>query len=160
MDKSKIFFVYQKLPDDAKQSIFNFWVKNDALPSVEVALKRLNEVCVIAVDERNDLIGEFTVYIDYIDNKPYFFTRIFIEREHEGGYILMQEITKLAFSRLKSNYLDKAEGLVLNLENTKFAHLGSKTNYFQKIGYTYHGLSKKGHQLWFVRFDNPQGIYK
>jgi len=159
-NKYKYYYIYKKLTQDIKQAVFNFWVKNDALPSIKTALERLDDVCVLLLNEKNEIIGEFSVYVDYISEKPYFFARIFIERNHSKNYILMQEMSKVAFMLLKKEYSDKITGLAIVLENKKFDRIGKNTDRFQKAGYTFLGLNRKKQQIWYVDFKNPKGIYR
>jgi len=157
--KNKIHFIYENINQELQQLIFNFWVKNDAVASVDIALKRLPEVFAILVNENSELIGEASTYLDKIEDETYCFLRIYIEQKHLGNFLPMQELTRSAFKNLKK-FHTKAKGIAIVLENEKLAKLGKDTNYFKQGGYTYYGENSEGKQIWFVDFNNPQGIYK
>lgn len=160
MDNYNIKFVYGNLTEKEKKEIIELWVNSGVLNNTE-ALKRVEQVSIL-VYSNDVLIGVSTVYInDFIyPNNPYFFFRMFIQKDFRGSNKLRNEIVTLNFEMLKNNYDKQAHGIVVELENTKLAKLGQKTNYMNKRGYLYHGKSARGLQLWYVRFDDPRGIFQ
>jgi hypothetical protein len=162
MDKYRVFFVYKKLTDEQKTVIINFWKKNNALPNEQVAQQRVEEVSTLTLNEKSELIGISTVYSQDFTapNNPYFFLRVFIQKINRDSYNLRTRISQMNFSNLKKLYASQAHGIVIELENTKLKKLGESSQYFQKRGYRYYGKSPRGLQLWYVRFDEPRGIYE
>lgn len=92
-------------------------------------------------------------------NNPYFSLRMFIKTTARGSYPLMEQVTKVNYAQLKKHFARTVHGLVLELENKKLGKLGEQTDYVRKRGYTYYRKSARGLQLWYVRFDDPRGIY-
>ena len=85
---------------------------------------------------------------------------MFIKKEFRGDNALRTKLMQLNFKELKKKYEKNLHGIVVELENEKLAKLGEKSKYFQQRGYTYHGKSPRGLQLWYVRFDEPNGIFR
>lgn len=159
MSELSLKFVYQNLSIDEKQNVINLWTQADVL-TTEEAKDRLNEVSLLILDKEK-IVGVSTVYInDFISpNNRYFFFRMFIKEDHRGSNKLRTQVMQKNFQELKKHYDKQINGLVVELENEKLASLGEKSNYFSKRGYTYYGKSVRGLQLWYVRFDDPKGIF-
>lgn len=161
--KTKMFelkFVYNYLTSEEKSKIVDLWTSCKVV-SKEEALKRVDQVSVIILNEK-EIVGVSTVYINDFTapDNPYFFYRMFIKEEFRRSYILKDKVVLLNFFELKKIYGDKVNGLVIELENSKFANLGKNTKYFIKKGFTYYGKSPRGLQLWYVRYDDPKGKFK
>lgn len=160
MKGHRIEFVYQNIGERRRMEIIDLWLNAGALVR-QTAEQRVSQVSTMIFDRQDSLVGVSTVYLSdfYIPDNPYFFFRIFIKPSARGSYRLFEEVTKVTFSNLKKNYATQAHGMVIELENRKLEALGANTPYLQKRGYTYHGKSARGFQLWYVRFDEPKGIY-
>lgn len=160
MKKYQIQFVYQQLTLAQQQQIIEMWLQSGVL-NRETAEQRVKEVSTLVFDQYGELAGVSTVYpADFTSpNNPYFFFRIFIKPSARGSYILLDDVTKVNYANLKKEYANRCHGLVVELENLKFDGLGKRTTYFSKRGYSYQGKSARGLQLWYVRFDEPRGIY-
>lgn len=160
MSPLNIRYVYQSLSDEDKKKILSLWL-SERVMSQEMALNRLNEVSVVIETSDNQIVGVSTVYLqDFISpNNPYFFYRMFIKKEFRGSNLLRTKVMQTNFTSLKSNYSDKIFGIVIELENIKLSKLASSSNYMIKRGYSYYGKSYRGLQLWYVRFDEPKGIF-
>jgi hypothetical protein len=159
MKNLTIKYVYQLLTEEEKRKIINLWVTSGVL-SQHQALQRVEQVsCVIL--SNFEIVGVSTVYIDDFTtpHNPYFFFRMFIKQEYRGSNKLRTQVMQLNFQKLKEFHSKNSHGIAVELENEKLADLGAKTNYMKKRGYTYYGKSARGLQLWYVRFDDPKGIF-
>ena len=152
-------FVYKALSSQEKESVIALWTSVGVVSYAE-ALRRVEEVSTLILFE-NIVIGVSTVYLAKLQplDKTYFFCRMFVKEEYRGDNGMRKKLLRLNFLKLKESYADVSCGLVLELENQKFARLGEHTNYMTKRGYTYHGKSQRGLQLWYVDFDEPKGIF-
>ena len=152
-------FVYQILSENEKQSVIKLWEESQVVSKNE-AIKRVNQVSVLLLHNDNT-IGVSTIYPhDFvIPNNPYFFFRMFIKKEFRGDNAIRTKLMQLNFRKLKKKYGNHMHGIVIELENKKLEKLGEKSKYFQQRGYTYQGKSPRGLQLWYVRFDEPKGIF-
>lgn len=159
MQNLKLLFVFQSLNENQKKEIIDLWIRNGVLNQKQ-AKERVNQVSIVILDKET-IVGVSTIYVQdfIIPNNPYFFFRMFIEEKHRGSNSLRTKVMQLNFQKLKEIYSAKVHGIVLELENEKLAKLGQKTNYMTKRGYTYYGKSPRGLQLWYVRFDDPKGIF-
>lgn len=160
MKKYRIDFVYNNLTYRQKQQIITMWLESGVL-SRQVAEQRVDQVSTMIFDQDDQLIGVSTVYAaDFCTpNNPYFFFRMFIIPSARGSNLMRTENMQLNFASLKNQHGSQAHGLVLELENPKLAALGTNSTYFSERGYTYQGKSARGLQLWYVRFDEPKGIF-
>ena len=160
MQKLDIKFVYHALTAQEKERVIALWINTNILSLVE-AKRRVDEVSSLILCE-GEVVGVSTVYLakPYGSEKQYYFGRMFISPEYRGDNSARTRLKQLNFSQLKELHRGDAYGLFLELENQKLAHLGEKTDYMSKRGYTYYGKSQRGLQLWYVDFDNPKGIFK
>lgn len=159
MQNAEATFVYGHLSPKEKEGVIHLWTRCGVVSLAE-AQKRVEQVStLITCNEK--IIGVSTVYVcDFAaPNTPYFYFRMFIEEAFRGSNALRTQVMQVNFHELKKQYGDTIYGLVLELENTKLAHLGEKTDFMRKRGYTYFGKSARGLQLWYVRFDEPKGIF-
>jgi hypothetical protein len=152
-------FVYQSLNTIEKNAVIALWVGTGVL-SQESAVQRVDQVSVLIMHE-GKVVGVSTVYPNDFTapHHLFFFYRMFIEESFRGSNSLRTQVMQLNFHELKKHYGDKVHGIVLELENKKLASLGENTPYMSKRGYTYYGKSPRGLQLWYVRFDEPRGIF-
>ncbi|MBA3026478.1 MAG: hypothetical protein FP820_08715 [Sulfurimonas sp.] len=153
-------FVYGTLSPTEKESVIHMWTTARVVPLQE-AIKRVEQVSSLIL-YNDEIVGVSTVYTDDLSKvgDTYFFSRMFIKEAYRGSNTLRAKVLQLNFHELKKRYEQQTNGLVLELENIKLARLGENTNYMQKRGYTYYGKSQRGLQLWYVRFDEPKGIFK
>lgn len=152
-------FVYTTLSQKDKEGVIKMWTEARVV-SAEEAVRRAKEVsCLILFGE--EIVGVSTVYQNDLSptQKPYFFFRMFIKEAYRGSIALRTEVIQLNFHELKKRYEKQIQGLVLELENKKLAHIGEHTNYMNKRGYTYFDKSARGLQLWYVKFNEPKGIF-
>jgi len=152
-------FVYQALSEAQKNQVLDFWQTSGLVPERE-AVSRVNQVaCVLSVDQQ--FAGVITVYPGEFaaPGLVYFFVRMAIVPSLRGHQPLRKYALQTLFHRLKQQYAPQIQGLVFEQENPKLARLGETTEFFQKRGYLYHGKSARGLQLWYVRFDEPRGIF-
>jgi hypothetical protein len=152
-------FVYKTLSPKQKEGVIEMWTSAGVVP-LEEAVKRVEQVSsLILFDE--EIVGVSTVYPADLaaQGDTYFFSRMFIKEQYRGSIALRTKVKQLNFYELKKRYEKSVNGLVLELENQKFARLGANTDYMSKRGYTYYGKSVRGLQLWYVRFDEPKGIF-
>lgn len=159
MQNLKLQFVYQNLSQEQKQGIIKLWTSSGVLPQNE-ALRRVEQVSTLVLFG-SEIVGVSTAYTAELKvlNESYFFIRAFIKEEYRGSLALRTKLMQLNFFELKKSYAQEAKGIVLELENQKLAHLGEHTNYMTKRGYTYAGKSERALQLWYVKFDEPEGIF-
>ena len=159
MKDINIEYVYKNLTQKKKQEVVELWTSN-VVVSLSEAQRRVDEVSCL-IYRNSTLVGVSTVYKNDFNkkNNPYFFYRMFIREDDRGSNALRTAVMRENFLKLKESYSDSVNGLVVELENIKLARLGSKTSYFTKRGWTYSSLSNRGLQLWFVRFDEPKGIF-
>lgn len=156
----EIRFVYQNLTEEQKKSIIDLWISTGVV-SFEEALNRVEQASVLILSE-NTVVGVSTIYPGVLkeDEQPWFFFRMFIKKEFRGNNSLRTYVMQLNFTQLIRYYGNLIQGVVIELENTKLSHLGEKSDYFNRRGYTYFGKSRRGLQLWYVRFDEPNGIFR
>lgn len=159
MQNAEVTFVYEHLSQENKLGVIDLWTRCGVLPLAE-AQKRVEQVSTL-ITCKEKIIGVSTVFIcDFAaPNNPYFYFRMFIEEAFRGSNALRTQVMQVNFYELKKQYAPHVHGLVLELENTKLAHLGEKTDFMSKRGYSYYGKSARGLQLWYVRFDEPKGIF-
>lgn len=151
-------FVYKNLSTQEKQNIINMWINAGVLPLSE-AIKRVEQVSVIIFSDKS-IIGVSTIYPSFLsENNIYFFFRMFILPQYRGSNLTRTQVMQLNFHHLKKLYSFEIKGLAVELENSKLAHLGKNTDYMQKRGYTYFAQSNRDLQLWYVDFNNPNGIF-
>jgi hypothetical protein len=152
-------FVYKALSLKEKESVVKMWT-NAGVVAFEEAITRVEQVSVLILFG-DEIVGVSTVYLNNLsaEGNVYFFFRMFIKKEYRGNNALRTKLMQLNYYELKKMYKFQVEGLVLELENKKLAHLGEHTNYMSKRGYTYYGKSPRGLQLWYVRFDEARGIF-
>ncbi|PLX96585.1 MAG: hypothetical protein C0620_02190 [Desulfuromonas sp.] len=157
---SRVEYVYRQMTPAQQQSVIQLWLEGGVLDKA-TALSRVKEVSTLIYDQQEQLVGVSTIYAgDFtVPNNPYFFFRMYIKPTARGSYPLMEKVTKVNYANLKKYCADQAHGLVIELENKKLDKLGTETSYVHKRGYTYYGKSVRGLQLWYVRFDDPKGIY-
>lgn len=162
MSKYNVSFVYQSLSDEQKKEIIDFWLENKALPDKSVAEKRVGQVCCVIRDGEDNLVGLSTAFLrDFTaPNNPYFFCRIFIKKENRDEYNLRKSVFQTMYKELKALSAGKAFGLAVVLENISLQKLSASTAFFKKRGYTYHGKSAQGLPMWYIRFDEPKGIFE
>lgn len=152
-------FVYQSLTEEQKQEIIRLWV-NAGVVNADEAVKRVDQVSVIILST-DKIVGVSTVYPEFLDNdeKPWFFFRMFIEEKNRGSNQLRTQIMQLNFSKLKNVYDAQFQGIVLELENTKLAKLAETTDYMRDRGYSYYGKNSRNLSVWYIRFNEPKGIF-
>lgn len=152
-------FVFQKLTEQQKQQIINMWTSERIL-NKEDAIARVNQVATIAV-HKSEIVGVSTIYLNDFTtvNNPYFFLRMFMTKEFRSNRDFRTVSLKLLFKNLKQQYSNHAHGLVIELENQQLARLAAETPYMRRRGFSYFGKSPRGLQLWYVRFDEPRGIF-
>lgn len=155
----QIQFVYKTLSEEQKSTVIQLWTSSGVLSLLD-AQSRVNEVSTL-IKEEDTIVGVSTVYLkDFIKpNNPYFFFRMFIDQAHRGSNVLRSKILAINFNELKKSYGSKAHGIVVELENQKLSKLGENTDYMQKRGWSYAGKNPAGLQVWYVRFDEPKGIF-
>lgn len=160
MKNYRIEYVYRNISDHHKRQVIDMWLSCGVLTR-QVAQQRVEQVSTLVFDRQDQLIGVSTVYAaDFCaPDNPYFFFRMFIVPSARGSNLMRTEIMQMNFAQLKASFSSQAHGLVLELENPKLAALGQKSSYFTERGYTYQGKSARGLQLWYVRFDEPKGIF-
>lgn len=160
MEKHRIDFVFRNLADSQKEQVINMWLSCGVL-SRQAAEQRVNQVSTMVFDQQNRLTGVSTVYTaDFgAPDNPYFYFRMFITPSARGSNEMRKKVMQMNYSGLKKQYASQVHGLVLELENTKLDALAKNSAYFTKRGYTYHGKSARGLQLWYIRFDEPKGIF-
>lgn len=152
-------FVYGELSQKEKNDVIKMWT-NAGVVAFEEAIRRVEQVSVLVLDDKK-IVGVGTSYIDKLpqNGDAYFFFRMFIEPKHRGSNLIRTKVGQLNFHGLKKLYENQINGMVIELENIKLARLGENTDYWIKRGYTYYGKSARGLQLWYVRFDEPKGIF-
>jgi len=159
MHQTMVKFVYGNLTIEQENAVISLWIRNGVV-ALEEAKKRVAQVSTLIVKDRT-LIGVSTVYLSDFTapNNPYFFFRMYIKAEERGSNSIRREVLKTNFSQLKRAFSDTAYGLVAELENKKLSKLGATSHYMQKRGWSYYGKNPIGLQVWFVRFDEPKGIF-
>ncbi len=160
MENLQLKFVYKNLTESEKQKVINLW-RSIGVLSEERAKKRVEQVCLIIINKNDEIVGVSTVYTHYIveESNLYFFYRMFIKKEYRGSPKIYIKVLQIVYNQLKTHYAQKLNGLIIELENKKIAKLGSESSYMNKLGFTYYGLSSRKLQLWYVRFDDPKGIF-
>ena len=161
MQKLKLKFVYQNLTIDEKQNVINLWVNSGVL-NTEQAKQRVDQVSVLILNDLNEVVGVSTVYQDdfILNDHKYFYLRMFISQPYRGNNALLPRIMQLTFQELKKRFSSNVYGLVIVLENQHFIKLSDETEYFPKKGFSYFGKKEKTNfPIWYVRFDEPRGIF-
>lgn len=152
-------FVYQRLDEPQRSAVIALWTQAGVLPMAE-AVRRVDEISALILDGQA-LIGVSTAYLHPLagTDTPYFHLRSFILPQHRGCNATRKQLMQTNFTGLRE-HASQAQGLVIELENPKLARLGANTNYLHRRGYRYHGQSPRGLPLWYVRFDQAEGIFR
>jgi len=107
---------------DLKKEIIDFWIKEKALPSVEAAEKRVEQVIAIARDKNGEIAALSSVYekfSNHLENFFYFY-RNYVSpgaRKANLGAAMLLAVRDF----LESNYINKiktrAIGMMVEVEN-------------------------------------------
>ncbi len=153
-------FVYQALNEAQKNAVADLWMRNHVLSPAQIQ-QRLTEVSVL-IYHGDLLTGVSTLYIQDLagPDNPFFFFRMFVDPRYRGSLKLGMETLRLNFNKLADYQHGRAFGLALELENTKLAHMAATTSNMRRLGWSYYAKNPRGLQIWYVRFDEPRGMFK
>ena len=139
--------VYQNLDEDLKKQIIEMWINSGALPMQE-ALRRVNEVVLVAFDSNNEVCAVTSVYLINRDKygKWYMF-RIFI-REKDRGRIKEFKSSKVTHEFLSTYECeDKPLGVIAIAENQKITD-----RIMKQEGWNFFGTTPAGQSIYYVEF--------
>jgi hypothetical protein len=111
----------QKTPELAKE-IINFWIKEKALPSVEAAQKRVEQVILIARDNSGNITAVSSVYEKFniqLENFFYYY-RTFVSqsmRKSRLGITMLLEMRDYLETAYINRKKTRAIGIILEIEN-------------------------------------------
>ncbi|MGH1373632.1 MAG: hypothetical protein ACRBBW_16445 [Cellvibrionaceae bacterium] len=114
--------VWQKIDKELSEEIVNFWLHNKALPTREVALKRVNQVAFIARARSGDLVAINTAYLkknERID-EHFYYVRAFVAQEARRSHVGTEMLRRLQsqFEGLfEDGLLTPAIGLCMEIES-------------------------------------------
>jgi len=139
-------FYYQCLPDDLKREIVDMWV-SEGVVSLHKAIERVNEVVLVGFDPNNKVCCVTTVYLEKLENKYFYYFRMFI-REKDRGKLKAFKSSKLTHEYLKTykHPLNPA-GIVAIAENVKITPRIMKME-----GWEYFGKNNLDQDIYYVQF--------
>ncbi len=135
VDSYRIIQVYGHQTPNLEEKIITFWLKERALMHRSIAQARLPEVIVAALNPQNELVGvnsghPFTGQRGELKDKRLLLYRHFI-RPRDRNFWLMLKMFNEAETLLK-NLENPYDGVLFNLDNTKFNRRGFQRRFDRK----------------------------
>lgn len=150
----KLHNVYQKTTPDLRREIIAFWQRNNAIPDLREAERRVHEVVYLIRNPADVIVGVSSVYTARAGNPPasYYFYRMFIQ-PRDRSYAMMRLVIGMTRDFLRDEAPEpKPRGLVHVNENPKLMRRGIR-RMFARHGYEFVGKTERGFDVWVYRFD-------
>jgi hypothetical protein len=120
--------VWNSLGPKRRDELVRFWLDHRAIPSVEEAQRRTQEVVCLALDPQDRIAGVSTVYVGPFGpgKKPYWFYRTFVRPDCRvpGLAIRLLRTTLRCLARLATEQAGLPKGMVIITENRRLTHPG------------------------------------
>jgi hypothetical protein len=143
--------VYRRIDTGLAQQIMDFWKGNRAIDDPIELKRRVAEVVYVALAPGGELIGISTVYIAYLDDKPYYFYRMFIQDNHRRAG-MMRQITRATYDYLQQLPVEnKPLGMIIVTENSKLMREGVR-RMLVRHGCIYLGKTPRNLDMWKADF--------
>lgn len=147
--------VFGVMTEEQRHACVNMWLRNNVLPSEQVAWQRTEQVCYfITESSTGKLVGVNTLYIDYLEQggQAFYMNRMFIDPLYRSGRLM---VTGTALMLCYAKSALAAQGLpgVINVnENRKLSRPGM-AKIFQRLGYRKIG-EQFGNEILLFEFAN------
>jgi len=154
-----IHFIYQKLSSTEAKNIKQFWLDSGAISDLNIIRERLSQVVLVVKNKENKIIGISSVYAGLLQDKPYFFYRMFIDPNYRNTRLMavMTMQTWLDLSRRK-NF--SPIGMAIITENPKLQRSGFRKYFKRVLGFQYLGQNEIQQDIWFLNFNQTPIYFK
>ncbi|WP_424963264.1 hypothetical protein [Ekhidna sp.] len=146
-------FVYEKLTEDRKQEVINFWTSEKAL-SEEQAKQRVDQIVLVARGEQDQIIGVSTMVKRLYEpiGKTFWVFRAFVAEKYRQQGVVLQLISS-AKEELNARFYDGKDpeviGILLKVQSpilmkhfpqatwprTQFHYVGTEDGCHMRISY-------------------------
>tara|TARA_B100000446_G_C10542316_1_gene337370 strand:+ start:142 stop:651 length:510 start_codon:yes stop_codon:yes gene_type:complete len=114
--------VWQSIDETLSEEIVRFWLDNNALPSKDVALQRVNQVAFIARARSGELIAINTAYLKRNEKigEYFYYIRAFVTEHARRSQVAAEMLRRLQYQfegLYEDGMLTPAIGLCMEVEN-------------------------------------------
>ncbi len=115
--------VWQSIDKALSEEIVRFWLNNNALPSRDVALQRVNQVAFIARSKSGELIAINTAYLKRNETigEYFYYIRAFVVEHARRSQLAAEMLRRMQYkfeSLHEDGMLTPAIGLCMEVENS------------------------------------------
>ena len=147
--------VFGAVSEDLRDEVAAFWVNNGALPNVDAARQRADQLVCVARNAAGEIVGVNTAYVSGLgaEQRRYFFCRMFI-RPSDRLLQLASALARAGVDALREHRHAEAaiRGVALLAENPKFMRAGGR-RFLTKLGWCQVGQDARGQDVWTIEFD-------
>ena len=154
----QIEFVYQKLRDDLKKKIIEFWIAEGALKEAQ-AQKRIEQVALVAQNEEGEIIGVSTIFKQF--HPPvglyFWFFRAFVGTKYRRSGIVLDFLKasqKELGIRFNQGYESDVLGILIKIQNPDLMK-GLYQAVLPRTGFVFIG-KEEGCHVRISYFDNAR----
>lgn len=159
-DRYRIINVWISKPPALKQEIIDFWMKEKALPTLEAAKKRVEEVALIAREESGNIIAISTVYEKFnkqLENFFYYYRSYVAPQARKSKLAASMIVETRDF--LEANFIKKVKtrpiGMMVEVENKALQTYKNEAVWpLSKMVYI--GRSEKGNHVRVYYFQDAR----
>ena len=149
----------QKTPE-LKKEIIDFWIKEKALPSVEAAQKRMEEVALITRDKNGNIVAVSSVYEKFsnqLENFFYFYRNYIAPAARRSNLSIAMLLTVRDF--LEENFINRTKtrsiGMIVEVEN-KILQTYKNEAIWPHTKFVYIGKNEKGDHVRVYYFKDAK----
>jgi hypothetical protein len=148
--------VYQNITKNLRNEVIVFWLEYGALPDINTALERVDQIACVVRSATGDVVGISTVYPapHGPGSEPYLNMRMFIQPAHRVPG-LMKKLTLATRCFFDSNCEARggARGMLIYAENPKLMRPGARRQFEQSV-WEYAGKDQRGVDIWKFTFNS------